>query len=176
MNRLNLASLAALVTVLVATATLCAQQPAEPPPAQEPPPAPEVQPAPQPELPPVELIEATREEIWTLGGQQWDFRDISTAYVPVKGVLNPQTGVVEWTLEIVRELSDGEVGLQENLAGSPFRPTFIDEERIALAEDVPVRVSKITGKVGDRLKMTLRLPEDASVRYVRVGRRTKVGF
>jgi hypothetical protein len=151
-----------------------AQQPAaQPPPAQ-----PRTAQPPAQEQP-TELIGATKEETWTLGDQQWDFRDIATAYVPVKGSLNPKTGVVEWTLEIVKELSAGEVGTQENLEGSPFKPTFIDEERVAVQEDARIRVSKITGKVGDRIKLTLQLPKEellAKVRLVRIERRTKVGF
>jgi hypothetical protein len=178
MTRLDLWLIVALVA-LAGAETLSAQQPPVEQPAEQPP---AVQPPavqPQDESPPVELIEAARQEIWTLGELQWDFRDIATAYVPVKGLLNPQTGVVEWTLEIVREMSDGEVGLHENLDGTPFRPMFLDAERIALEEDAPVRMTRITGKVGDRVKMTLRLPEGVdpgSVRFVRIGRRTKVGF
>lgn len=128
---------------------------------------------------PVELVPATKEETWTLGGQQWDFKDIATAYVPVKGTINPQTGVVEWTLEIVRELAPGEIGTQENLEGTPFKPTFIDEERIAVQEDARVRITKITGKVGDRIRMTLQLPKAElleKVKLVRIERRTEVGF
>jgi hypothetical protein len=129
--------------------------------------------------PPVELVPATKEETWTLGGQQWDFKDIAAAYIPIKGSINPQTGVVEWTLEIVRELSAGEIGTQENLEGTPFKPTFIDEEKIAVQEDARVRITKITGKVGDRIRMTLKLPPPElldKVKLVRIERRTKVGF
>ena len=126
-----------------------------------------------------EVVAATKEESWTLGDQQWDFKDIATAYTPVKGALNPKTGVVEWTLEIVKELSPGEVGTQENLEGSPFKPTFVDEEKIALPGGARVRITKITGKIGDRIKMTVQLPKAdvlAKVKLVRIERRTKVGF
>jgi hypothetical protein len=122
------------------------------------------------------LIEATREEIWLLGEQRWDFRDVAATYVPVRGLLNPQTGVVEWTLEIVREMSEGEAGLQENLEDTPFKPTFLDEDRLAVQVDTPVRITRITGKAGDRVRMTLRLPEEGTVKAVRIGPRTKVGF
>ncbi len=134
---------------------------------------------PRDEEPPADLVAATKEETWTLGNQQWDFKDIATAYVPVKGTLNPKSGVVEWTLEIVKDLTAGEIGMQENQEGSPFKPTFIDDEKIAVQEDARIRISKITGKVGDRIRLTMQLPPPElldKTKVVRIERRTKVGF
>jgi len=167
-----------LTAFLLTAQVALSQQPVPEPPAPQPPPPAQPRAAAR-AAQPADLVGATKEETWTLGEQQWDFKDIAAAYVPVKGTLNPKTGVAEWTLEIARELSPGEVGTHENLEGSPFKPTFIDQERIAVQEDARVRVSKITGKVGDRIKLTMQLPRPevlASVRVVRIERRTRVGF
>jgi hypothetical protein len=143
------------------------------------------QPAPRPAAPaatqaePTDVVPATKEETWTLGGQQWDFKDVATAYKPTKGALDPRTGVAVWTLELVKELSAGEIGLQENLEGSPFKPVFIDEEKIAVQGDATVRITKITGRPGDKIKLTMQLPPAEildAVKVVRIERRTKVGF
>ncbi len=158
-----------LVTGLFASAARAQQSGQEQPPAAQP----------RVETTPAELVPATKEETWTLGGQQWDFKDIATAYRPVKGALDPKTGVVVWTLEIVKELTVGEIGMQENQEGSPFKPTFLDEEKIAVQEDALVRISKISGKVGDGIRMTMLLPKPElldKVKLVRIARRTKVGF
>jgi hypothetical protein len=148
--------------------------------AQETPPQPPPQPAAATTATdPASLIPATKEETWTLGGQQWDFKDVSTAYRPTKGTLDPQTGVAVWTLELVKELSAGEIGMQENLEGSPFKPTFLDEEKIAVQGDATVRITKITGKPGEKIRMTVQLPTAEvldAVKVIRIERRTKVGF
>jgi hypothetical protein len=143
------------------------------------------QPAPQPNVPRVaapaasELIPATKEETWTLGGQQWDFKDVAAAYKPTKGALDPKARVAVWTLELVKELSAGEIGMQENLEGSPFKPVFIDEDKVALQADATVRMTKITGKPGDKIKVMVELPPAETldaVKVIRVERRTRIGF
>jgi hypothetical protein len=153
-----------------ASTHLPAQEPAPKPPAAQPP-------TPQPAE--VEIVEATKEETWTLGGQQWDFKEIASTYKPVKGALNAKTGVAQWTLEIVKEMSDGEIGLHENLEGSPFKPAFLDAERVAVQSDAVARISQIAGKVGDRITLAVKLPPPElleKVTLVRLGRRTNVGF
>ena len=128
---------------------------------------------------PADVVSATKEETWTLGGQQWDFKDVATAFKPTKGALDPKTGVAVWTLELVKELSAGEIGMQENLEGSPFKPVFIDEEKIAVQGDATVRITKITGKPGDKIRLTVQLPPAEildAVKLIRIERRTKVGF
>src|SRR5262245_16340621 len=97
------------------------------------------QPQPEPESEP--LIEAKKHEIWTLGDQEWDFKDVATAYVPVKGNLNAKTGVAQWTLEIVRELAPGEVAIHESTEGSPFKVVLLDQEKIVLAVEAPVHLA-----------------------------------
>ena len=146
--------------------------------AQEPKPDPK--PAPPPEPEPVVLVEATKQETWTLGEQLWDFKDVATVYQPVKGALNPQTGVVEWTLEIVKELVAGEVGIHENTEGSPFKTILLDADKIVLTDEPEVRLaSKLTGKPGDKVKIVMVLPKAevlGQTKLVRIERRTKIGF
>jgi hypothetical protein len=146
--------------------------------AQEPKPDPK--PAPPPEPEPVVLVEATKQETWTLGEQLWDFKDVATVYQPVKGALNPQTGAAEWTLEIVKELAAGEVGIHENTEGSPFKTILLDAEKIVLADEPEVRLaSKLTGKSGDKVKIVVLLPKAevlGQAKLVRIERRTKIGF
>ena len=132
----------------------------------------------QPE--PQELVQATKQETWTLGEQVWDFKDVATVYSPVKGALNPKTGAVEWTLEIVKELAPGEVGLHETTEDSPFKLVLLDAEKLAL--DAETRVgfaSKLTGKSGDKVKIVVHLPKDevlSQAKLIRIERRTKIGF
>ncbi len=165
----------AACSLLVMSAVAQEPAPAQPPAAQPP----DAQPPTPPRPEPVELIEATKEEIWTLGGKTWDFKDVATTYKPVKGLMNPSTGIVQWTLEIVREMSEGEIGMHGNLEETPFKPTFLDAERIVLEEDAPSRMSKIGGKVGDRVLVGFKLPEPdvlEKTTLIRVGKRTSVGF
>ena len=146
--------------------------------AQEPKPDPKPASEPQPE--PVVLVEATRQETWTLGEQEWNFKDVATVYQPVKGALNPQTGAAEWTLEIVKELAAGEVGIHENTEGSPFKSILLDADRIVLIDEPEVRLaSKLTGKAGDKVKIVVQLPKAEALgqaKHVRIERRTKIGF
>jgi hypothetical protein len=93
--------------------------------------------------------------------------------------MNPQSGIVQWTLEIVREMPDGEIAMHENLEGTPFKPAFLDAERIAVEFDAPTRMSKIAGKVGDRITVGVMLPPPEileRITLIRLGKRTNVGF
>jgi hypothetical protein len=129
---------------------------------------------------PVALVEATKQETWTLGEQQWDFKDVATAYAPVKGALNPKTGTVQWTLEIVKELAPGEIGLHETTEGSPFKLVLLDAEKVVLAAEPQVGfASKLTGKPGDKVKIDVQLPKAellSQAKLIRIERRTKIGF
>ena len=126
------------------------------------------------------LIAATKQETWTLGEQQWDFKDVAAAYVPVKGTYNAKTGVAEWTLEIVKELAAGEVGTHESVEGSPFKPVLLDGEKIALTGEPEVKfATKLTGKPGDKVKIAVQLPQAevlATARHIRIEKRTRIGF
>lgn len=180
MSRFALSLAIAIAPCFFLAGSLLAQEAATQPPVAEPPVTePANPPAPQPPATPVQLVEATKEEIWTLGGQQWDFKEIATTYKPVKGAMNPQTGVVQWTLEIVRDMTEGEIGMHENLEETPFKPAFLDAERIVLESDAPARMSKIAGKAGDRIMLGVKLPPPEvleKVTLIRVGKRTNVGF
>lgn len=139
---------------------------------------------PTPPLPPAADAAAPADEesqnlVLQLGDQRWDFIDVFTAYRPVKGALNPATNTAVWTLELVRPLVTGEALLHETMDGSPFRPVFLDEERIVLQTDTPVQITPVAGQPGDRLRMTVELPPAEimkDVRHIRIERRTRVGF
>ena len=132
----------------------------------------------QDEAKPVEAVES-KEGAWTLGGQEWDFAAIATVYKPLKGTLDAKTGVATWTLELAKELSTAEAGAQEAVLGSPFKPSFLDGEKLLLAGDARVKMTPITGKKGDRIRMTVQLPKAeilSQAKLIRVGRRTELGF
>ena len=131
---------------------------------------------------PVPAIEATYDEeqmIWTLGDQVWEFGELATAYLPAKGEFNPQTREAVWTMQIVRDLTPGEVGFQNTLAGSPFQPMMLDADKILLLADARVTITKISGRLGDAIRVTIRLPDEetlAKVALIRLERRSEIGF
>jgi hypothetical protein len=162
-----------LATVLIGSSLLT--QPNQPP--APPAPAAQNERVPAEDVP---LVEAAKEETWTLGEQQWNFKDIATAYQPVKGTYNAKTGVAEWTLELVKELSAGEIAILGSAEGSPFKIVLFDEEQLALDDEPTLKLSsRLTGKPGDKVKVAVQLPMAdtlGKVRLVRVERRTKIGF
>jgi hypothetical protein len=131
---------------------------------------------------PIASVEARYDEeqmIWTLGDQVWEFADIAAAYLPAKGEFNPATREAVWTLQIVRDLTPGETGYQSTIAGSPFKPTFLDADKTLLAGDGRVKITPISGKQGDTIRVTVRLPEEqalAKVALIRLEKRTEIGF
>ena len=130
-------------------------------------------------LPPAEAKYDDEQMIWTLGNQVWEFGDVETAYLPAKGSFDPMTREAVWTLQIVRDMTPGEVGFQTTLAGSPFQPTFLDADKVLLVDDARVKITTISGKQGDSIRVTIRLPEDAvlaGVALIRLQRRTEIGF
>jgi hypothetical protein len=144
--------------------------------AQEVPPAPPL--PPEAEVSPPAGDEAPN-LVMELGDQRWDFIDVFTAYRPVKGAHNPATNMTVWTLELVKPLVTGEALLHETIDGSPFRPVFLDEEKIVLQSDAAVQITPVAGQPGDRLRMTVELPPAEimkDVRHIRIERRTRVGF
>lgn len=149
---------------------------------EEPPVAPQapVPEAPVPQPPGSEgpVIEPD-EELWTLGDQQWDFSEVGAIYLPVKGTLDPAAGTATWTLEIARDLSRGEATMHSAVPGSPFRLVLLDDEKTAVVGDLQATITPITGKAGDRARVTVKLPKAQvleRVKLVRVERRTNVGF
>ncbi|HZN35959.1 MAG TPA: hypothetical protein VFB80_19150 [Pirellulaceae bacterium] len=149
------------------------------------------QPQQQPAVPPVE---ATKHVVvtWTLGPQEWDFSDVMTTYVPVSGVLDTNkppaaegapadnsAGRAIWTVEIARNLLEGEVKVHTEAEGSPFKAVLLDADKVALGADLRIVFTKITGKKGDKLKVICVLPPEEVfklTKFIRIERRTKVGF
>jgi hypothetical protein len=144
--------------------------------AQEPPRPPEATPQP---------IEAKKQVIvlWTLGSQSWSFTDVETTYEAERGTLYPRTDEAlahaVWKLRIVREMQPGEAIRHNEMPGSPFKVVLLDAQRTVINPDVPARITPITGKVGDTFDLVVQLPDEpllSDVKYVRVTRRTEVGF
>jgi hypothetical protein len=135
------------------------------------------EPAPAPAL--VDAKYDDEQMIWTLGDQVWEFGDLETTYLPAKGEFNPQTREVVWTLQLVRDLTAGEAGFQNTVAGSPFQPTFLDAEKITLLSDARVKITPISGRLGDAIRVMIRLPDETTLSkaaLIRLERRTEIGF
>jgi hypothetical protein len=137
-------------------------------------------------LPP---LEAKRHVVitWTMGDQQWDFREVESTYDPVRGELDMNKlpeypnfhGKAVWTLRIARDLLEGEVLMHKDVVGSPFKAVLLDADRVPVEYDMQIGFTAITGKKGDALKAAFILPPPEvwkNVRFIRVERRTKVGF
>jgi hypothetical protein len=131
---------------------------------------------------PPALVEAQYDEdqmIWSLGEQTWEFADLATAYVPAKGTFNPTTREAVWTLQLAKDLTPGETGLQNVVAGSPFKALFLDEEKSQVVGDARIKITSITGRKGDSIRVTIRMPDEATlanVALIRLERRTDIGF
>jgi hypothetical protein len=131
---------------------------------------------------PIAPVEARYDEeqmIWTLGDQVWEFADVAAAYLPAKGEFNPATREAMWTLQIVRDMTPGEIGYQDTMAGSPFKPMFLDADKVLLVSDARVKITPISGKQGDSIRVTIRLPDEqmlAKVALIRLEKRTEIGF
>lgn len=131
---------------------------------------------------PIAPLEAKYDEeqmIWTLGDQVWEFADVAAAYLPAKGEFHPATREAVWTLQIVRDLTPGEIGYHSAIAGSPFKPMFLDTDKTLLAGDARVKISPISGKQGDSIRVTIRLPGEESLAkaaLIRLEKRTEIGF
>jgi hypothetical protein len=124
-------------------------------------------------------MEAKKEITWTLGGQVWEFKEVLTSYEPIKGTFNEITREAVWTLQLVRDLQPGESILHNDTKDTPFRPVLLSAERTVIARDAKVQITPISGKMGDTLQMAVSLPAGeilAGVKYIRIERRTNVGF
>lgn len=128
------------------------------------------------------LVEAKYDDeqmIWTLGDQVWEFGELETAYLPAKGEFNPKTREAVWTLQLVRELTPGEAGFQNTVAGTPFQPKFLDADKTTLLSDARVKITTISGRSGDAIRVTIRMPDEATLAkaaLIRLERRTEIGF
>jgi hypothetical protein len=116
---------------------------------------------------------------WVLGDQVWDFSPIATTYEPMKGEFDPVTGEAIWTLALITDLTPGEAGLHTQSRGSPFKPVLLTEDKVVVAADARVRITQVTGKLGDAIRVTVQLPADdllGRTKLIRLDRRTEVGF
>jgi hypothetical protein len=165
---------AAVLFFLAVFATASAQQ--APPPLPPPPQAQQPQEAPR--------VDARKEVIvnWYLDGQAWIFRDIMSAYEPVKGYQESHGNegtVAVWSLRLIRELEPGAAKLHEEMLGSPFRIVLLDADRKIIDNDAPAQITTPVGaKTDDTIE--LRVGVDPATlkgaKVVRVERRTDVGF
>jgi hypothetical protein len=142
-------------------------------------------PAPTPEPP--TRIEAKKEIIvnWSLGDQAWIFKDVSTAYEPVKGYIQPrgdQAGFLAvWKLRLVRDIEDGAAKLHTEMRGSPFKVVLLDADRTIINPDLTTaaEITPVSGKMDDTIELYVGLPDAQALRDVKLIRlqpRTQVGF
>lgn len=132
--------------------------------------------------PPRSEAQQRQTDSWALGDQVWDFKDVLTAYAPVKGRF--ETGenaapLIVWKLQLVRDMDDGAARLHEELRGSPFKIVLLDAERAVINPDVQARITPVPAKAGDVIEMVVAMPDRdllKQVKYIRVQRRTDVGF
>jgi hypothetical protein len=121
-------------------------------------------------------------ETWRLVDQSWDFKDVLTAYAPVKGTIessDDRGDLAVWKLQLVRDMEDGAARLHEEMRGSPFKIVLLDRDRAVINPDVQARITPVPSKTGDAIEMYVPLPNREllqQVRYIRVQRRTDVGF
>lgn len=127
----------------------------------------------------VEAVYDEEQVLWSLGEQTWEFGDVATAYLPAKGVYHPATREAVWTFQLVKDLIPGEVGWHSAIAGTPFKLAFLDADRTLVAAEARVKMTMITGKLGDAVRVRFRLPDEATLSkaaLIRVERRTEIGF
>jgi hypothetical protein len=160
----HLAMMAAMAWLCLAAAAMAQQEP----PTAEPP----------------TRVEAKKDVVvsWTLGEQAWNFKDILTAYEPVKGYLEPRgsQGVLAvWKLRLVKDFEAGASRLHEETRGSPFKIVLFDADQTVIDADLPAQITTISGKMGDTIELLVGLPEAQKLKdakMIRVQRRTNVGF
>jgi hypothetical protein len=137
---------------------------------------------PPPESP--QRIDAKKEVVvtWKLGDQAWDFKDIFSAYDPVKGYMEPrgvQGTLAVWKLRLAKDFEAGAADLHEKMRGTPFKIVLLDAERTVINPDLPAQITVLSGKMDDTIELYVALPEAPllkEVKLVRVQRRTEVGF
>ena len=132
--------------------------------------------------PPRPEAQQRQTDVWTLNDQSWDFKDVLTAYAPLKGRFETSENagpLVVWKMQLVRDMEDGAARLQEELRGSPFKIVLLDAERAVINPDVQARITPVPAKAGDVIEMVVALPDREllkQVKYIRVQRRTDIGF
>ena len=130
----------------------------------------------------VEAQKKDTAESWTLGDKAWDFKDVLTAYEPVKGHVESRESsghAAVWKLRLVRDLEAGAARLHEEMRGSPFKLIAFDADRTVIDLDLPAQITTVGGKVDDTIELRIVLPQVEllrDVKLIRVQRRTGVGF
>jgi hypothetical protein len=121
-------------------------------------------------------------ETWRLADQSWDFKDVLMTYAPVRGTIDSSDDrgdLAVWKLQLVHDMEDGAARLHEEMRGSPFKIVLLDRDRTVINPDVQARITPVPAKMGDVIEMYVPLPTREllqQVRYIRVQRRTDVGF
>lgn len=147
-------------------------------------------PTPPPPAPEVQRIDARKEVTvnWKLidrsrdVDQAWDFKDIQSAYEPVKGYLEPrgnQGTLAVWKLRLVKDFEVGAAELHEKMVGTPFKIVLLDADRTVINPDLPAKMTVLSGKMDDTIELYVALPEMPllrEVKLVRVQKRTDVGY
>src|SRR5439155_15888330 len=155
-------ALLAVVTCSIVLSASVAQQPQQP---QEP-----------------QRTEAKKEVSWTLGDQAWNFKDILSAYEPVKGYLESrgnQGPLAVWKLRLVKDFEEGAAKLHEEIRGTPFKIVLLDADRTIIDPDHPATITVVPSKMDDTIELYVTMPDPQKlreVRTIRVQRRTDVGF
>jgi hypothetical protein len=149
------------------------------PPAEQPVPPPAEQPMPEEPPMPEELEDDEPATVWLLEEREWDFGQVVSVYQPVRGVYMAETRSAVWMLELARDLFPGEAGLHSGMRETPFRLLLLDEDRTVVDVALAMKMTTVTGKQGDRVLLSVLLPENGDfdkVATIRVERRTQVGF
>ena len=130
----------------------------------------------------IEGRKGDNEEVWTLNDRTWDFKDVMTAYAPAKGHVEVREGqgqLAVWRLTLAKDFEEGTQRLHEEMRGSPFRVVLLDANRTVINQDVPGSITPVPARMGDSVEFYVALPSDnilKDVKYIRVQRRTDVGF
>jgi hypothetical protein len=121
-------------------------------------------------------------ENWTLSEKAWDFKDVLTAYEPVKGHLETRGergDLAVWKLRLTKDFEEGAQRFHEELRGSPFKIVLLDADRTTINPDLPASITPVPSRMDDTIEMYVALPSAEvlrDVKHIRVQRRTDVGF
>lgn len=121
-------------------------------------------------------------EAWTISGRTWDFKDIAAAYEPVRGHLEGRNGegdLAVWKLKLTKDFEEGAQRFHDEVRGSPFKVVLLDQDRTTINPDLPATITPVPSRKDDTIELYIALPNREllrDVKYIRVQRRTDVGF
>ena len=130
----------------------------------------------------IEAQKGDMPENWTLGDHAWDFKDVLAAYEPVKGHIEARGergDLAVWKLRLTKDFEEGAQRFHDDLRGSPFKIVLLDADRTAINPDLPATITPVPSRMDDTIEMYVVLPTAEilrDVKYIRVQRRTDVGF